>query len=133
VPKASSRVADFVDIVTPGNVGGSLALLGFFVKLWWDDREKKKAALEAKLEAGVETEARAVEVKLDKIVDGQARMELELRDMRNALATQAGTVDQVDRRVQGLSSDYGPRIKALELWQAEQMALDRRTRGKPSR
>ena len=105
-------MSDFGDV--GGIVGGS-AGLAVLAKYLWEQVTQRKAKLEA------DAESRA-EVKLDKLVDGLARLELELRDLRNSIATQAGTVEQIDRRVQGLSGDYGPRLKELELWRAQVQA-----------
>lgn len=76
---------------------------------WLFDRFVSKA------DKSAEKEAAQVESKLDQLVDGQRRMELDLRGITEKMASQAGIVEAVDRRVQGLSSDYGQRIKALEL------------------
>lgn len=97
------------------DAGTLLAIGGFGLKLWWDDREKRRAKVEAKVEKTEETAETRSEQKLDKVIESQARIEGEIRDLRNASANQAGIVAAVDRRVEGLAGAYGPAIKAIEL------------------
>lgn len=94
-----------------GGTTGAVAGVAVLAKYVWDSVKGRKDKLEERQES-------RSEVKLDTLVAGQQRMELELRDMRNALATQAGTVDQMKERVNGVAGDHGPRIKDLELWRA---------------
>lgn len=97
------------------DIGTLVAVGGFALKLWWDDREKRRAKVESKVEENEEQAETRSEQKLDKVIESQARIEGEIRDLRNTSANQAGIVAAVDRRVEGLSSSYGPAIKALEL------------------
>ena len=105
----SLELADIKD------AGTMLALLGFGAKVWWDEREKRRTKAEAKVEENAELAETRSEQKLDKVIESQARIEGEIRDLRNASANQAGIVAAVDRRVEGLSAAYGPAIKSLEL------------------
>lgn len=105
-------MADLGDIKDAGTL---LAVLGFGAKLWWDEREKRRAKAEAQVEENAAQAETRSEQKLDKVIESQARIEGEIRDLRNAAANQAGIVAAVDRRVEGLASAYGPAIKALEL------------------
>ena len=109
------------------DVGTLLAIGGMGLKVWWDDREKKRAKAETKVEKSEEQAETRSELKLDKLIESQARIELDMRDLRNAAATQAGVVAAVDRRVEGLSQAYGPAIKSLEL---ELARLQERLKGK---
>lgn len=111
--------------------GGTISLgaVGIAIaKKWWDERERKRDEAAAKLEALEEAAEKRVESKLDTVIAGQTRIEQDMRDLHNKLATQAGTVEQIDRRVGGLSADYGPRIKELELWRARTEGNRRKAR-----
>lgn len=103
-------MSDDVLSIVGGSVGAA-AGVGVLGKYIWDSVRGRKEHLEQQHES-------RSEMKLDTLVDGQRRMELELRDMRNSIATQAGTVDQMKERVNGVAGDHGPRIKDLELWRA---------------
>ena len=101
-------MSDIGDVT--GLVGGGAGVL-VLAKYIWESVKGRKDQLEQKVETTAET-------KLDALVAGQGRMELELRDMRNALSNQNGEMTGIRDRVNGISSDYGPRIKDLELWRA---------------
>ena len=100
------------------DVGVLLALGGMALKLWWSDREKRREKTEEKVEKVEENAETRSEQKLDKVIESQARIEGEIRDLRNTSANQAGIVAAVDRRVEGLSGAYGPAIEALKLQMA---------------
>lgn len=101
-------MSDIGDVT--GLVGGGAGVL-VLAKYVWESVKGRKDQLEQKVETTAET-------KLDALVAGQGRMELELRDMRNALSNQNGEMTGIRDRVNGISADYGPRIKDLELWRA---------------
>lgn len=109
---------DNVFSLVGGSVGAA-AGVGVLAKYVWDSVRGRRDKLEEQQES-------RSEMKLDTLVAGQQRMELELRDMRNAIATQAGTVDTMKERINGVAADHAPRIKALELWQASVEALLKR-------
>lgn len=95
---------------------GPYAAMGAFaIKLWWDDREKKRAKTVAEVEeAAKKTQGRS-EMLLEKQSESLARVEGDLRDLRNITANQAGSVTALRERIDGISGDHNPRIKALEL------------------
>lgn len=109
-------MSDIGDIT--GVIGGA-AGVGVLARYIWDSVKGRKDQLEAKVET-------TTEAKLDALVAGQGRMELELRDMRNALSNQNGEMTGLRERVNGISTDYGPRIKELELWRASTEGKRRR-------
>lgn len=109
-------MSDIGDI--SGMVGGGAGVL-VLVKYVWETVKGRKDQLEQKVET-------TTEAKLDALVAGQGRMELELRDMRNALSNQNGEMTGIRDRVNGISADYGPRIKELELWRAASEGKRRR-------
>lgn len=109
-------MSDVGDIT--GMVGGGAGVL-VLAKYVWESVKGRKDQLEAKVESTAET-------KLDALVAGQGRMELELRDMRNALSNQNGEMTGIRDRVNGISADYGPRLKELELWRASTEGKKRR-------
>lgn len=97
-----------------GVVGGGLgaaAGVGVLARYVWDSVKGRKEKLEEQAES-------RTEMKLDALVAGQTRVELDLRDLRNAISNQAGAIAGVKERVEGVAGDYGPRLKALELWRA---------------
>lgn len=109
-------MSDISDI--SGMVGGGAGVL-VLAKYVWETVKGRKDQLEQKVET-------TTEAKLDALVAGQGRMELELRDMRNALSNQNGEMTGIRDRVNGISADYGPRIKELELWRASTEGKRRR-------
>lgn len=114
-----------------GGGAGVTATVGFLAKFIWDSVQKRKEKLEEKAEENEEKAETRAEVKLDKLIESQARIELDMRDLRNGAAAQAGVVAAVDRRVEGLSQAYGPAIKNLELALAR--LEERLTERKPRR
>lgn len=91
-------------------VGGGAGVV-VLAKYLWDSVRQRKEHLESQRES-------SAELKLDKLVEGQGRLELELRDMRNALHNQNGEMGGLRDRVNGMSADYSARLKDLELWRA---------------
>jgi hypothetical protein len=109
-------VSDLSDV---GGILGGGALATVVARYIWETVKGRKDHLEQKVET-------TTEAKLDALVAGQGRMELELRDMRNALSNQNGEMTGIRDRVNGISADYGPRIKELELWRASSEGKRRR-------
>lgn len=95
---------------------GPYAAMGILaIKLWWDDREKKRAKLADEAEAAEKKTQSRSEVLLEKVSESLARVEGDLRDLRNTTANQAGSVAALKERIDGISGDHNPRIKNLEL------------------
>lgn len=107
------------DLSDVGGILGGGALVTVVARYIWETVKGRKDQLEQKVET-------TTEAKLDSLVAGQGRMELELRDMRNALSNQTGEMTGIRDRVNGISADYGPRIKELELWRASTEGKRRR-------
>ena len=105
-----------LDTVKDGAV--FLAVGGYALKLWWDDREKKRAALEAEAETTEKKTQSRTEVLLEKVSESLARVEGDLRDLRNITSNQAGAVAAVKERIDHVSANHGERITKLELWRA---------------
>lgn len=103
-------MADDVLSVVGGGVGVA-AGVGVLARYVWENVKSRKEKLEEQAES-------RTEMKLDALVAGQTRVELDLRDLRNAISNQAGVIAGVKERVEGVATDYGPRIKSLELWRA---------------
>lgn len=103
-------MSDEVFSIVGGSVGAA-AGVGVLAKYVWDSVRSRRDKLEDQAES-------RMELKLDALGAGQNRVELDLRDLRNAISNQAGVVAGLKERVEGVSDDYAPRIKALELWRA---------------
>ena len=114
-------MADFN--VTPGDITGTLAVAGLAIKLWWDDREKKRAALEAKAEVSEANAERGRDDKLELVLVKLTALELELRTLVEKLSAQTGAVAEVKARVEGISSNHGSRLGTIE-----QTLVEHRTR-----
>ena len=113
-----------LDTVKDGAV--FLAVGGFAVKLWWDDREKKRAALEVEAATTEKKTQSRSEVLIEKVSDALVRIEGDLRDLRNVTSNQAGAVAAVKERIDHVSANHGERITELELWRAGVEAKRRR-------
>lgn len=106
------------ELFTLGNAPSYAAILAVIVKTWWDDREKRRAATEHKLTSVEEKTESSTSSKLDALVDSNRRIEVDLRDIRKDIAAAGGEIAGLRDRVNGISGDYGPRIKELELYRA---------------
>lgn len=107
-----------MDWLTPGTGMGGAALVAFVLQALWQAREKKRDDAENKVTQTIESERVELKALLKETRDSQSRMELEFRDMVNKVNQTVGTIAQIDQRVNGISNDYGQRIKDLELWRA---------------
>jgi len=105
--------------ITPGDITGTLAVAGLAVKLWWDDREKKRAALEVKAEANEVSVEKVRDEKLELVLSKLTALELEMRSLIEKLSTQTGAVAEVKARVEGISNNHGSRLGTLENAQVE--------------
>lgn len=106
------------ELDTIKDVGTLLAVGGFGLKLWWDDREKKRAKLEEDVEETEKKTQSRSEVLIEKVSDALVRIEGDLRDLRNVTSNQAGAVAAVKERIDHVSANHGDRITKLELWRA---------------
>ena len=102
------------ELDTAKDVAVFLAVGGFALKLWWDDREKKNAALEAtventekKAEQESATSVREANETLKRVEHAVARLQM------TAEATSAGLAI-VTGRVEGFSKDHGERLHVIE-------------------
>lgn len=109
--------------ITPGDITGTLAVAGLAVKLWWDDREKKRSALEVKAEASEANVEKGRDEKLELVLAKLTALELEMRTLVEKLSTQTGAVAEVKARVEGISNNHGSRLGTLE-----QTLVEMRTR-----
>jgi hypothetical protein len=106
-----------------GEVAGGSALVLAVAKLWWDDREKRRATLEAKAETSEANVERNRDDKLELVLAKLTALELELRTLVEKLSAQTGAVAEVKARVEGISSNHGSRIGTIE-----QTLVEHRTR-----
>lgn len=111
-----SDASDIVSLVGGGTAG--LAGLSWALKQVWEAVKGRNAKLEAQAETASDSKFASLDGKVDQMLAGQQRVELELRDLRNGQANQAGEVSGIRERINGISSDHGPRLKELELWRA---------------
>ncbi len=113
-----------LDTVKDGAV--FLAVGGYALKMWWDDREKKRVTLEVEAATTEKKTQSRTEVLLEKVSESLVRVEGDLRDLRNVTTNQAGAVATATARIDGISKNHGDRITELELWRAGVEAKRRR-------
>lgn len=111
-------MADFGVADISGIVGGT-AGVGVLAKYVWDSVKGRRDQLEEKAET-------RTELKIDALAQGQARIELIVRDLSNGHASTAGTLSELKNRINEGLGDHKARINALELWRAGVDAKRRR-------
>lgn len=111
-----------------GGAGGTVAtaVIAVVVANLSKAREKKRDDAELaveqhakekfdRLEKTVADGFARVESTVGQTQDSQRRSEGEMRGVNSKIDTLVATLSAVDSRVSGISADYGPRLKALEL------------------
>lgn len=116
---------DFVSLATGAGGTGVVAVI---VGVLWTARERKRDEAEAKVEQMNAEALRRIESAVEATRESQRRTETELHTVRTIAQSAVALSESFDKRLNGMSADYGARIKELELKQAAQEAVSKRKR-----
>jgi hypothetical protein len=96
-----------------GGGGGVLAV--YKLAEWLVTSKLSKAdKAEEKADEAREKASHELAAKMGEVLAVVQKMEKELAVMARDISTQAGSVNEVKARIEGISSNYGPRLAALE-------------------
>lgn len=91
-----------------------LSVGGFAIKLWWDDREKRRTKLEDKAEVDATKASDARTDLLGSVLEKVTALERDMSLLLEKHATSIGQVAEVKARIEGISTNHGGRLGTVE-------------------